>query len=229
MQTQMQDRLAQVPLFEGLSREQLAELTGIVRDQRCQRGQTLFVEGSAATGFYVVMGGKIKIYKLSLEGKEQILHIFGPGEFFGEVPVFAGGNFPAHAEALEESRVLFFPKDAFTELLKTEPSLAMNMLAGLCRRLRQFTHLIEDLSLKEVPSRLAAYLLYLSQRRGTTDALQLDITKGQLASVLGTIPETLSRILGRMSQLRIIEVQGRRIRLLDFAALENLAAGEKLL
>lgn len=224
----MADRIAQVPLFQGLPQEQLVELASIVLDQKFKRGQTLFAEGSRATGFYVIMSGKIKIYKLSLEGKEQILHIFGPGEFFGEVPVFAGGNFPAHAEALEETRVLFFPRDAFTELIKQEPSLAMNMLAGLCRRLRQFTHLIEDLSLKEVPSRLAAYFLYLSDRRGKTDTLNLDITKGQLASVLGTIPETLSRILGKMSQLQVIEVQGRGIKLLNREALENLAAGEKL-
>jgi len=225
---QVIDQIANIQLFEGLPREQLQELADIVVGQKYKKGQTLFSEGSKATGFYVILSGKIKIYKLSIEGKEQILHIFGQGEFFGEVPVFAGGRYPAHAEALEASQVLFFPRSMFVELIRKEPSLAMNMLAILSHRLRRFTHLIEDLSLKEVPARLAAYLLYLSDTNKEPETLSLDITKGQLASLLGTIPETLSRILGKMSQQNFIQVEGPRIKLLDREALESLSAGEKL-
>jgi CRP/FNR family transcriptional regulator len=223
------EQMAQVVLFQGLPEEQLEKIAAIALEQKFKRGETLFLEGAVAAGFYTVVSGRVKIFKLSIEGKEQILHIFGSGECFGEVPVFAGGNFPAHAEALEETQVLFFPRNGFAELIQNEPSLAMNMLAVLSRRLRQFTHLIEDLSLKEVPSRLAVYLLYLSDRSGKAASLNLDITKGQLASLLGTIPETLSRILNKMSQTGLIEVQGRIIKLLDREALESLAAGEKLL
>ena len=142
--------------------------------------------------------------------------------------MFTGGNFPAHAEALEESRVLFLPRDSFVDLIKRDPSLALNMLGVLSMRLRVFTHQIESLSLKEVPGRLAAYLLLLSGRDNDAEELRLDIAKGQLASLLGTIPETLSRILGKMSSQGIIEVEGRLIRLLDRAALEELAEGGKL-
>lgn len=229
MSTKARELLAKVPLFEGLSGGQLEELKQIAVEQEVTRGQVLFTEGTPATGFYVILSGRIKIYKLSIEGKEQILHIFAGGEFFGEVPVFAGGNYPAHAEILEAGRVLFFPRKAFIDLVKREPSLALSLLAILCQRLRRFTRLIEDLSLKEVPGRLAAYLLYLSERRGLAGQVELDITKGQLASLLGTIPETLSRILAKMSQAELIEVNGRSIKLLDREALENLAAGEKLL
>ncbi len=222
------ERIARIALFEGLPQEQLDELSRIVVEQRFKKGQSLFADGMKAAGMYGIISGKVKIYKMSLEGKEQILHIFGEGEFFGEVPVFAGGNYPAHAEALEDSRFLFFPRAEFVRLIQREPSLAMNMLAILSLRLRRFTHLIEDLSLKEVPGRLAAYLLYMSDRDGGSSRLELDITKGQLASVLGTIPETLSRILGRMSQQELIRVEGRKIEILDREALEGLAAGEKL-
>jgi CRP/FNR family transcriptional regulator len=225
---EMIDRIAKVPLFEGLPREQLQELARIVVEKKYGKGQTLFSEGSKATGFYVIVSGKLKIYKLSLEGKEQILHIFGEGEFFGEVPVFAGGNYPAHAETLEASHVLFFPRNAFVELIKSEPQLSMNMLASLSLRLRRFTHLIEDLSLKEVPGRLAAYLLYLAEHDKESSSFDLDVTKGQLASLLGTIPETLSRILGKMSQQGFIQVEGRTIKILDRKGLESLSAGEKL-
>ncbi len=222
------DRIARSALFEGLPREQLEELSRIVVEQRIKKGRSLFSDGTKATGMYGIIAGKVKIFKMSLDGKEQILHIFGEGEFFGEVPVFAGGSYPAHAEALEDSRLLFFPRDELVALIRKEPSLAMNMLAVLSLRLRRFTHLIEDLSLKEVPGRLAAYLLYLSERDGKSVRLELDITKGQLAGLLGTIPETLSRIFGRMTQQELIRVEGRRIEILDREALESLAAGEKL-
>lgn len=225
---ELTDQIAEVPLFKGLPREQLYKVAQIAVLKKCRKGLTLFSEGSKAEGFYIIIAGKVKVYKVSLEGKEQILHIFTGGEFFGEVPVFAGGHFPAHAETLEASRILFFPRDSFIELLRSEPSLALNMLGILCQRLRLFTHLIEDLSLKEVPGRLAAYFLYLSNRSKNSDTFDLDITKAQLASFLGTIPETLSRILSRMSQQQFIQMQGRKIRLLDRQALENLAAGEKL-
>lgn len=222
------DRIGSIALFNGLPKEDLEELAQIAVDQKHSKGKSLFSEGTEATGFFGISEGRVKIYKLSLDGKEQILHIFGDGEFFGEVPVFAGGRFPAHAETLEPSRLFFFPKNSFKELIGRKPSLAMNMLAILSKRLRYFTHLVEDLSLKEVPGRLAAYLLYMSDHSRSSEVLDLDITKGQLASLLGTIPETLSRILGRMSQQELIRVDGRRIELLNREALESLAAGEKL-
>jgi CRP-like cAMP-binding protein len=219
----MLHHIARVPLFEGLPPGQIEDLAMIVTDQVFKKGETIFSEGEDGTGFYVVITGRVKIFKLSTEGKEQILHFFGPGEPFGEVPVFAGQQFPANAEAMEESRVFFFPRNSFVDLVRRNPSLALNMLAVLSKRLRRFAALIDDLSLKEVPGRLAAYLLYLSdQKKGSKD-LELAITKAQLASLLGTIPETLSRILGKLGSQGFIETDGRRIRILDEEGLRDLA------
>jgi CRP/FNR family transcriptional regulator len=223
----LRSEIAKASLFSGLPTDQLEGLAQICLNQKLEKGQLLFSEGGSAKGFYLVVGGKIKIYKLSFEGKEQILHIFGMGEICGEVPVFAGGNYPANAEAIEPTEVLFFPRSAFVDLIHKEPAIALNMLAILSQRLRRFTHLIEDLSLKEVPGRLAAYLIFLGERSGEPETLELDITKSQLASLLGTIPETLSRILAKMAQQGIIAVEGRKITLLDRNALEVLAAGGK--
>jgi CRP-like cAMP-binding protein len=215
--------IASIPLFEGLPTEQLEELAMIVTDQVFRRGQIIFSEGDEGTGFYVVITGRVKVFKLSFEGKEQTLHLFGPGEPFAEVAVFTGQRFPANAEALEESRVFFFPRDSFVDLIKRNTSIALSMLAVLSLRLRRFTHLIDDLSLKEVPGRLSAYLLYLSeQEKGAVD-LDLTITKSQLASLLGTIPETLSRIFNRMSKQGYIELVGPRIKIVDREGLEDLA------
>jgi CRP/FNR family transcriptional regulator len=223
------DDVAEIPLFSGLPRENIEELASIVVDKNTPRNHLIFSEGDLADGFYVVIGGRVKIFKLSLDGKEQIIHIFGPGEPFGEVPVFQGKHFPAHAESLSDCRLFFFPRTAFVSLIKNNPSLALNMLAELSRRLRAMTVMIEDLSLKEAPGRLAAYLLYLSRRSGGSDELMLDIAKVQLASLLGTTPETLSRILGKLVRQGLIESSGPRIQILDRESLEVLASEGKLL
>jgi CRP/FNR family transcriptional regulator, dissimilatory nitrate respiration regulator len=218
-----------VPLFKGLPLTQIKQLASIAVYKPYKKGERVFSEGEEATGFYLVVVGRVKISKLAPDGKEQILHILEIQEPFGEVPVFAGERFPANAEAMEDSKVLFLPREGFIDLIKKEPSVALNMLALLSRRLRQFSSLIESLSLKGVPARLASYLLYLSQRQRDADALELDVPKALLANFLGTIPETLSRILAKMTQESLIEVNGRRIRLLNRRALDELAAGARSL
>jgi CRP/FNR family transcriptional regulator len=220
------DFLSTVSLFSGLTREQYDELAMIVTMQEYKRGQPIFAEGDEGNGFYLVMEGLVKIYKLSMEGKEQILHVFGPGEPFAEAAVFTGSTFPAHALALEKSRVVFVPRASFLKLIEENPSLAMNMMAALSMRLKKFTHMIEDLSLREVPGRLAAHILYLSGQQADSDSVRLNIGKAQLASLLGTIPETLSRILTKLGKQGLLITEGPVITILDRDGLEDLAAGE---
>ena len=208
-------------LFEGLKSQHLDELSDIAVEKTYSRGETIFFEGDEGNGFYMVGEGKVKIFKLSSSGKEHILHIFGPGEPFGEVPVFHGRPFPASAEALVQTRTLFFPRNRFIQLVELNPSIALNMLAVLSLRLRRFATQIENLSLKEVPERLANYLIYLSEEQGREDEVELQISKGQLASLLGTIPETLSRIFAKMSEEGLIRVSGKVIALLDRESLAD--------
>jgi len=215
--------ISATPFFSGLPQSQLKELKKIAVDRSFNKGEVIFFEGDDANGFYVVVSGLVKVFKISSEGKEHILHIIGPGEPLGEVAVFSGRQFPANAEALARSHLLFFPRTSFVDLIASSPSLALNMLAVLSRRLREFTVQIEHLSLKGVSGRLAAYLIYLADEQGRDDAVSLTISKGQLASLLGTIPETLSRILARMSRQKLIEVKGQSIRLIDRSGLEELA------
>jgi CRP/FNR family transcriptional regulator, dissimilatory nitrate respiration regulator len=220
--------ISQSQLFGGLMEEQLDQLEGIGRIVEFERNAPIFWEGDEGDGFYIVLTGRVKVFKTSAEGKEQILHIYGPGQPIGEVPVFAGRHFPANAQAVEKSRLMFFPRRAFIDLITSHPSLALNMLAMLSMRLRQFTVQVENLSLKEVPARLASYLIYLSEEQENPALIRLPISKGQLASLLGTIPETLSRIFNKMSALGYIEVQGAEIQVLDHEALEDLAANGRL-
>ena len=153
-----------IPLFQNLEQKNYVDLANIVLSRKYKKGEMIFSEYDNADGFYVAVSGRVKIFKSSPEGKEQILHIFGKGEPFGEIAVFTGKNFPASAQTLENCETIFFPKNAFIDLIKKDPALSLNMLSVLSMRLKRFSSLIEDLSLKEVPGRLAAYLLYLSDR-----------------------------------------------------------------
>ena len=219
-------QMAGMPLFAGLSRTQYEALARICLRRSCRKGERIFSEGDEGTGFYMVASGRVKIFKISLEGKEQILHLFGPGESFGEVSVFTGHGFPAFAKANVGTTCLFIPRADFVEMIRRDPALAMNMLGVMALRLHRFADLIEDLSLKEVPGRLSAYLLYLSGKSPDPEHLELDVSKNQLAALLGTIPETLSRILSRMGRLGLIKSEGSRIRILDRPALQKIADGE---
>jgi CRP/FNR family transcriptional regulator len=223
------DVIARIPLFSGLSRGQLAELQGIVLEKNFGKGELIFSEGDEGDGFYVILQGRVKVFKVSPDGKEHILHIFTPGQTFGEVPVFAGEQFPANAEALQDSRALFFPRSTFVALLEKNPGLSLKLLADLSAKLRQFAVQIENLSLKEVPARLATYLLVLAEEQGRGDQVTLSISKGQLASLLGTIPETLSRIFAKLSSQQLIQVEGRKIVLMNAEGLRDLAQSGKIL
>ena len=215
--------ISAIPLFNGLPDDQLSAIRQIAVEKQYNKGQTIFSEEDETKGLFVVVDGRVKVYKVSSEGKEQILHIIEAGQSFGEVTVFTGQQMPANAQSLAKSRLLLFPRSAFVGLVTANPSLALNLLAIMSKKLRQFAVQIENLSLKEIPARLASYLIYLAEEQGSADAVTLNVSKGQLASLLGTIPETLSRIFAKLSGQNLIRVEGPKITLLDLQGIEDLA------
>ncbi len=217
------DIIAAIPIFNGLPEDQMAAIKKIAITKRFNKGEVIFSEGDAGNGFFVIAQGRVKIFKVSAEGKEHILHIYGYGQPFGEVPVFAGQKFPANAQALEKTIAIFLPRSNIVDLVAANPSLALNMLAVMSQKLRQFSIQIENLSLKEIPARLASYLIFLAEEQAADDVVKLNISKGQLASILGTIPETLSRIFAKLSGQNLIRVDGKKITLLNREGLEDLA------
>ncbi len=214
--------IGHTPLFQGLETAYLDKLASIAEPKSYTRGEIIFSEGEPGNGFYIVGSGKVKVFKLSFAGKEQILHIYGPGKPFGEVPVFTGKHFPASAMAIANSTVLFFPRDAFITLITQNPSLSLNMLAVLSMRLRQFTVMVENLSLKDVPARLASYLLVLSDEQ-TREKVTLPVSKNQLAGLMGTTPETVSRIFTRFVTDGLIEMERNVITLIHTEGLAEVA------
>ena len=215
--------ISELPIFKGLNDIQLQKISDIAVLKQVEKNQLIFSEGEDGIGFYIVASGIVKVYKSSIYGKEQILHIFGKGEPFGEAAVFMDKPFPANAQALKKGSVLFFPKKEFIKLAKKDPKLVLKMLAVLSIRLKQLASIIENISLKEVPGRLASYLLYISKEQNNKEIISLNISKSHLAGILGTISETLSRIFSKMSAEKIIKVQGNSIEILNFNRLKQLS------
>lgn len=219
-----------IPLFEALPEAQRRDLAAIARARSYRRGALLFVEGEPGTGFHVVRRGKVRVFKSAPDGKEQSLHVWGPGDPVGEVAALQGGSFPASAQALEDCRTVFIPRAGLLNLLRDNPEFGLQLMGLLAGRLRALTDLVEAVSLKEVPVRLASHLLLLDQGQGGAGRVNLGQSKLQLASLLGTAPETLSRILGRMGREGLIERKGTRLVVLrDLPALRDLAEGKRRL
>ncbi|MCX5685639.1 MAG: Crp/Fnr family transcriptional regulator [Planctomycetota bacterium] len=226
------ESLKHAVLFAGLDKNGREEIARLAVDRTAPAGQTIIREGEPADGFYIVLDGKVKVYKLSPDGRQQILHVFGPGQAFAEAAMFAGETFPAFAETLAESRLAFFPRDRFLKGLGENPALAFGLIASLALLCRQLTGLIEQLALTDVAGRLARYLTDLARRKGVPvekgRSVRLDIAKGELARQLGTAPETLSRGLARLMAADLIAVDGKVITFRKAAKLEALAGGQQI-
>ncbi|XCN73139.1 MAG: Crp/Fnr family transcriptional regulator [Candidatus Electrothrix aestuarii] len=208
-------------LFQGLSDELINLLANLTLQKQYQKGETIFLEGGPVAGFYLVAQGQVKIFKSSPNGKEQIFYALGPGEPFGLTPLFHNQKFPACAASMIPSIALFFPKTEFLQMTKAHHPLAHSMLAGLSQRLCRLSIKLGDLALKEVPQRLIAHFIYLSEEQNRTDRILLDMPKSQLACLLGTSPENLSRILAHMTREGLIRVQGNMIELLRYNELRQ--------
>ncbi len=208
-------------MFAGLSESDLDPLCALARLQTEERGTLLFSTGEVADGFYVIVSGRVKIYKLSVDGKERILHIVHTGDTFAEAAIFGDGSYPAFAETLSKTELLFIPGREFLDLLHNRSDIAINMIAGLSIFLRQFAHQIEELTFKDVPARLAGYLLKITPE--SDGSYLLPVSKSQLASNLGTVSETLSRSLRKLVDDGLIQVEGKKIAILDRELLEELA------
>jgi CRP-like cAMP-binding protein len=224
------EELKQADLFSRLETAELDNLVAIARTRRLENGDILFSAGDQAKGFYVLLAGKIKLYKISPDGKEYILRVVGGGQTFAEAAAFSDLAYPVFAESMSQCRLVYFDADDFRNLIQKSPQLALNMIATMALLLQSLNQKIEDLSLREVGARLCRHLLSRARRQqseakdGTT--LQLETTKSALAASLGTISETLSRTFKKLQNRGILQVDGSSVTLLDCKQLEEIADGD---
>ena len=217
--------LRKTPLFASLTEKEMSALATRVARRRFQRGELLFGEGDPCAGLFLVASGKIRIFKLSPSGREQVLAIEGPGSSFAELPVFDGGNYPAAASAMEDAEILFISRKDFQNFCREHPDVALKVIAVVGSRLRRLVGIIEDLSFTTVRQRLIALLLRLAAGAGkpSKTGLHLELTQSHqdLAADLGTVRELVSRNLSRLQAEGFLEVEGRSIIVKDLEGLKR--------
>lgn len=211
-------------LFAGLPAADLEKIAAITVAGPLGGGDYLFREGEPVGGFYIVQQGAINVHRVNAAGKEQVIHIFRPGESFAEAALATDRGYPADARAIESSQVLMVQKDGILALIKHQPELALRMLASMSGHLRVLVGQLEDLTLKDVETRLANWLLKRcpAPHRNAPVKIRLGTTKRTLAAELGTVSETFSRTLAKFRDQSLIRVEGKVITVLSPPRLAQL-------
>jgi len=212
-------------LFADMPDPHLQKLIGQMQDLHLSPGDSLFRHGQPAERFFFLREGLVKLSRLSPEGDEKIIEIMRPGETFAEAVMFMGtqGRYPVNAEAVSDAKLYAFEQKIFLNMLHESSDACFGLLASMSRRLHMLVNQIESLTLQNATYRLVAYLLEQIPRDvKTSPEVQLTTPKGVIASRLAIQPETLSRILAKLRQGGLIEVQGNHITVRDVQALRNL-------
>jgi CRP/FNR family transcriptional regulator, dissimilatory nitrate respiration regulator len=212
-------------LFSDFDERELSGLQQIAVRKEYRKGQVVFSEGEPSRGFFLVVTGAVKIYRVGSDGRERVLHVVEQGDAFAEAAMFME-TYPATAEALMAgTTVILLEKNGFKQLLSHDPKLSFKIIATLVRWLRQMRDALTDLTLKEVPARFASYVISLPVAAG--QPLTVHISKTTLAQMLGTTKETLSRLLHRLAKSRVLTYRGDQIKILNRKRLQAIAAGKE--
>jgi CRP-like cAMP-binding protein len=211
-------------LFAGLSQPDLENIAAVTLVKSLEKGGYLFHEGDPAQGFYVVQRGAVNVHRVNAAGKEQIIHIFRAGESFAEATLATPTGYPADARALEPTQVLLVQKAGMLELLKRQPELGLRMLGSMSGHLRALVGQLEDLTLKDVETRLANWLVKRcpDPRSEAPVKIELAMAKRVLAAELGTVSETFSRTLAKFREQKLLAVKGQTLTVLSPAKLSAL-------
>lgn len=211
-------------LFTGLPTEDLENIADVTMVKTLEKGDYLFHEGDPAHGFYIIQRGAINIHRVTAAGKEQVIHVFRTGDSFAEIAVVSPTGYPADARAQEATQVLLVQKEGMFELLKRQPELALRMLGSMSTHLRVLVGQIEDLTAKDVETRLANWLIKRcpAPHSDSPVNIQLTVTKRVLAAELGTVSETFSRTLAKFRQHKLIAVKGKTLTVLSPAKLADV-------
>ena len=211
-------------LFAGLAPADLNTIAEVTVIKSLEKGDYLFREGAPAQGFYIVQKGAVNVHRVSPLGKEQVIKIFRTGESFAEAALATLSGYPADARAVEASQILLVQKSGFLELLKRQPELALRMLGSMSMHLRSLVGQLEDLTLKDVETRLANWLLKRCPNPESTQActIELKTTTRVLAAELGTVSETFSRTLAKFREQKLLSVKGKTLTVVSPARLRDL-------
>lgn len=209
-----------VPIFNHLEPNEMAEIVKTTKSLTFKRGETLYNAGDQSNALYIIHRGKVKIYRLSESGKEQMLRILEPGDFTGELALFSESIHDAYAEAMEKTEICMMERSTLQEFLLIYPQISLKILNEFSQRLDQTELQATSIATEDVDTRIAHYLVAQAKKGGAMD-LTLPMTRKDLASYLGTTPETISRRLASFEDAGWIKQTGQRtLRILDIDALQ---------
>jgi CRP/FNR family transcriptional regulator len=222
--------LHRLAIFSELGDDVIQQLAARCVGRDFAAGRVLFTSGDTCRGLYVIATGRVRIYRTSADGKEQVLHIEGPGRPVAELPLFDGGVYPASAVTAEPSRLIFLARDDFEAMYRAHPDVAQAIIHGLGTRLRHLVHVTETLAFHDVAARLAILFVGYAERTGTPTPsgieLKLDRTQEELSLEIGTARESVSRAMRQLKQSGLVESLSRnRVLIPDVAKLRSRAQG----
>ncbi len=217
------EQLRAIPYFHDLEARVLDRIRTSAFDVQLEKGQILFTEGEPAQAMYVVRSGQVKIFKLSPDGREQVLRIMGPGNCFNEVPLFDDGPNPANAQAMEPTTLWGIRQTDLRRLIEEHPTIAIGFLKAFAGKLRFFTQKVEDLSFRSVTSRVAKLLLEMSEDDGRGGLrLKQQFTQQEMAAVVGTAREMIGRAFKALEKEGAIRLDRHRVVILSRATLARM-------
>jgi CRP-like cAMP-binding protein len=218
--------LKKIPLLEDLTPEELAALANVVVLEEVRRRRVIFLPGDPGTSLFFVNGGRVKVSRVTRDGKELTLAYRGPGEIFGELCLVDGGPRAEMAEAMENALVTELPREEFEKLLAEHPRVGLALVRTLCERRRELENTMEKLVFQDVNAKLAELLLQLGDDYGVDDArgtlVAVKITHQEMANLIGSTRETVSLTLSQFKRKKLIATDGRKIILTDREGLRAL-------
>ena len=211
--------VSRVPLFNHLTNEQMEHVVGLARNVSHPRGETIYHQGNQSEGLYILHKGRIKIYRLSENGKEQLVRILEPGDFTGELSLFDSKLHDAYAETLEAVEICIIERDQMQQLLQKHPAISLKMLEEFSIRLAGTEQRAARIGMESAETRIALYLADLAEEQQAL-LIELPMSRKDLASHIGTTPETISRKLSFFEESGWIRQSGMKIvEILDLDAL----------
>ena len=215
-----------VPFFSSLTDKEIELIDQIVIKRSFEKGEYIFFEGEEGNKFYIIEEGQVKLLKMIANGDEQILNIFSKHDIIAEIVAFDKGNYPASSVSMTKTRVLVFEQQKLEELILNYPPIAVKLLREMSHRLRRAQENVRDLALKDSSARVAGLLVFLAKKYGEEKkdkiVLDLSLTQKELANMIGSSRETVSRVLGQFEAQNIIKTSRKKIYVYELDKLKEV-------
>lgn len=218
--------VSRVPIFSGLASEELSKVAALIAKRKYEKGELIIMEGSFPENLVIIDKGQVKVFRYTAEGKEQILYIFGEGDFFGEKNILKNQEATYNVEALETTITCMINKKDFQKLLGDYPEIGIKIIEELCSRMEKIEGAVQSMGTKSIEARINSILVEFAQKYGKKHPrgilVELPLSREGIANYIGTARETISRKLSAMQEEGIIEMIGnKKVLILDIKAIEE--------